>query len=157
MQPLQTPEAQGKYEKMFIVLNIWILLQKSLKWGPWFWHYTTKSGRETLRSKISHNVCCWCVLQNVIVWLVLVFLRFRFTLVADYLGEKLAWFFGITSPKYQSAIDEYNRMQKQVRAYSLWRPRHCHRLQLWRARHYSIRSGRIKTSQSVYNKSNRET
>lgn len=28
---------------------------------------------------------------------------------ADTCGEKLAWFFGITSPKYQSAIDEYYR------------------------------------------------
>ncbi|CAD5119691.1 DgyrCDS8283 [Dimorphilus gyrociliatus] len=28
---------------------------------------------------------------------------------ADYLGEKLAWFFGITSPKYQYIIDEVNR------------------------------------------------
>nr|XP_002735602.2 PREDICTED: protein FAM177A1-like [Saccoglossus kowalevskii] len=27
----------------------------------------------------------------------------------EYLGEKLAWFFGITSPKYQYAIDEYYR------------------------------------------------
>ena len=35
-------------------------------------------------------------------------------LVADYCGEKLAWFLGITSPKYQSAIDEYNRIKKQV-------------------------------------------
>jgi len=25
-------------------------------------------------------------------------------------GEKLAYFFGITTPKYQSEIDEYNRM-----------------------------------------------
>ncbi|XP_067939190.1 protein FAM177A1-like [Watersipora subatra] len=27
--------------------------------------------------------------------------------VADYFGEKLAWFFGITQPKYQYVIDEY--------------------------------------------------
>ncbi|ELU06014.1 hypothetical protein CAPTEDRAFT_116445, partial [Capitella teleta] len=33
---------------------------------------------------------------------------------ADVCGEKLAWFFGITSPKYQYAIDEYNRMRKEV-------------------------------------------
>ncbi|ELU16309.1 hypothetical protein CAPTEDRAFT_221099 [Capitella teleta] len=32
---------------------------------------------------------------------------------ADVCGEKLAWFFGITSPKYQYAIDEYNRMRKE--------------------------------------------
>lgn len=31
---------------------------------------------------------------------------------ADSCGEKLAWFFGITSPKYQSAIDEYYRAKR---------------------------------------------
>ena len=34
--------------------------------------------------------------------------------VADFCGEKLAWFFGITSPKYQYAIDEYNRLKAEV-------------------------------------------
>jgi hypothetical protein len=29
--------------------------------------------------------------------------------VADYCGEKLAWFLGITSPKYQHVLDEYKR------------------------------------------------
>ncbi|XP_077995439.1 protein FAM177A1-like [Glandiceps talaboti] len=29
--------------------------------------------------------------------------------VCDFLGEKLAWFFGITQPKYQYAINEYYR------------------------------------------------
>lgn len=33
--------------------------------------------------------------------------------VADTCGEKLAWFFGITSPKYQYAIDEYDRMKEE--------------------------------------------
>ncbi|XP_070578306.1 protein FAM177A1-like [Ptychodera flava] len=33
--------------------------------------------------------------------------------VCDYLGEKLAWFFGITTPKYQYAIDEYYRNLKE--------------------------------------------
>ena len=37
-----------------------------------------------------------------------------FVAVADTCGEKLAWFFGITSPKYQYAIDEYNRMKQEV-------------------------------------------
>lgn len=32
---------------------------------------------------------------------------------ADYCGEKLAWFFGITSPKYQYVLDEYNRQRAQ--------------------------------------------
>ncbi|KAJ8290303.1 hypothetical protein GJAV_G00011140 [Gymnothorax javanicus] len=33
--------------------------------------------------------------------------------VCDYLGEKMASFFGITSPKYQYAIDEYYRIKKE--------------------------------------------
>ncbi|XP_018590650.1 protein FAM177A1-like isoform X3 [Scleropages formosus] len=31
----------------------------------------------------------------------------------DYLGERMASLFGITSPKYQYAIDEYYRMKKE--------------------------------------------
>ncbi|XP_017537344.1 protein FAM177A1 [Pygocentrus nattereri] len=33
--------------------------------------------------------------------------------VCDYLGEKMASLLGITSPKYQYAIDEYYRMKKE--------------------------------------------
>lgn len=33
--------------------------------------------------------------------------------VCDYLGERMASMFGITSPKYQYAIDEYYRMKKE--------------------------------------------
>ncbi|RXN27334.1 protein FAM177A1-like [Labeo rohita] len=36
--------------------------------------------------------------------------------VCDYLGEKMASLLGITTPKYQYAIDEYYRMKKEVRA-----------------------------------------
>ncbi|KAH9519618.1 hypothetical protein Btru_003148 [Bulinus truncatus] len=32
---------------------------------------------------------------------------------ADVCGGKLAWLFGITTPKYQYAIDEYKRMEKE--------------------------------------------
>uniref|UniRef100_A0A4W4FA45 Family with sequence similarity 177 member A1 n=1 Tax=Electrophorus electricus TaxID=8005 RepID=A0A4W4FA45_ELEEL len=32
----------------------------------------------------------------------------------DYLGERMASLFGITSAKYQYAIDEYNKMKKEV-------------------------------------------
>lgn len=39
-------------------------------------------------------------------------------LVADACGENLAWFFGITTPKYQSAIDEFYRLKAEVG--------HCH-------------------------------
>ena len=33
---------------------------------------------------------------------------------AEYCGEKLADFFGITAPKYQYAINEYHRMKEEV-------------------------------------------
>ncbi|KAJ9589651.1 hypothetical protein L9F63_017140 [Diploptera punctata] len=33
--------------------------------------------------------------------------------VCDYLGEHLASFFGITTPKYQYEIDEFNRMMEE--------------------------------------------
>lgn len=33
----------------------------------------------------------------------------------DYVGESLAYFFGITSPKYQLEISEYNRMQDKLK------------------------------------------
>ena len=33
--------------------------------------------------------------------------------VCDYLGEKLAYVFGITTPKYQYAISEFERMQEE--------------------------------------------
>ena len=36
-------------------------------------------------------------------------------LVAEYLGEKLAAFFGITTPRYQYVIDEFYRLKEQVR------------------------------------------
>ena len=32
----------------------------------------------------------------------------------DFCGEKLAWMFGITSPKYQYAIDEFRRLEAEV-------------------------------------------
>ena len=35
--------------------------------------------------------------------------------VCDYMGEKMASLFGITTPKYQYAIDEYYRIKKEVR------------------------------------------
>lgn len=31
------------------------------------------------------------------------------------MGEKLAWWFGITKPKYLYEIEEYNRMQQEMR------------------------------------------
>ena len=36
-------------------------------------------------------------------------------IAAEYCGEKLADFFGITAPKYQYAINEYHRLQQEVR------------------------------------------
>uniref|UniRef100_G3PGB2 Family with sequence similarity 177 member A1 n=1 Tax=Gasterosteus aculeatus aculeatus TaxID=481459 RepID=G3PGB2_GASAC len=41
--------------------------------------------------------------------------------VCDYMGERLASLFGITSPKYQYAIDEYYRIKKERRERPLGR------------------------------------
>lgn len=35
---------------------------------------------------------------------------------ADHLGEKLAWFFGITSPKYYYELEEFKKMQEEEEA-----------------------------------------
>lgn len=48
--------------------------------------------------------------------------------VADYYGEKLAYFFGITSPKYEAEIREYEKRtnekrlakEKETNEYSGW-------------------------------------
>ena len=34
--------------------------------------------------------------------------------VCDAAGEKLAWFFGITKPKYYAELQEYERMDEEV-------------------------------------------
>lgn len=36
-----------------------------------------------------------------------------FVTYCDYWGEKLAWFFGITSPKYYYEIEEFKKMQEE--------------------------------------------
>lgn len=37
-----------------------------------------------------------------------------YILVCDFLGEKIASVLGISTPKYQYAIDEYYRMKREV-------------------------------------------
>lgn len=37
--------------------------------------------------------------------------------VCDAAGEKLAWFFGITKPKYYAEIQEYERMDEEVNSF----------------------------------------
>lgn len=39
--------------------------------------------------------------------------------VCDAAGEKLAWFFGITKPKYYAELQEYERMDEEVMFVSL--------------------------------------
>lgn len=41
-------------------------------------------------------------------------LLYDFFPACDYLGERMASLFGITSAKYQYAIDEYYRMKREV-------------------------------------------
>lgn len=54
----------------------------------------------------------WNVFEVIFTQCVCVFV---FDVVCDYMGERLASLFGITTPKYQYAIDEYYRMKKEVR------------------------------------------
>ena len=37
----------------------------------------------------------------------------NFALACDYMGEKLAWWFGITKPKFLYEIEEFERMKKE--------------------------------------------
>ncbi|KYO37266.1 protein FAM177A1 isoform A [Alligator mississippiensis] len=41
--------------------------------------------------------------------------------VCDFLGEKIASVLGISTPKYQYAIDEYYRMKKEVKHHCIYR------------------------------------
>ncbi len=45
------------------------------------------------------------------------YVKFRLSHLSacDYLGERMASLFGITSAKYQYAIDEYSRSKREVR------------------------------------------
>eukprot|EP00058_Branchiostoma_floridae_P004607 XP_002590095.1 hypothetical protein BRAFLDRAFT_123465 [Branchiostoma floridae] len=74
---------------------------KTLTWGPYLWFYTTFVAGRGLADSVGR------------VWYCLISCQCIFSVACDFLGEKLAWFFGITSPKYQYAIDEYERMQRQ--------------------------------------------
>ncbi|GAB1602848.1 uncharacterized protein LOC115212138 [Argonauta hians] len=47
------------------------------------------------------------------IWYYMVLVSSKTFNAADMCGEKLAWFFGITSPKYQYAIDEYYKEQEE--------------------------------------------
>ncbi|KAB1278343.1 Protein FAM177A1 [Camelus dromedarius] len=67
-----------------------------LTWGPYLWFYMLRAATSTLSG-----------------------IAFRFDpltsvfLVCDFLGEKIASVLGISTPKYQYAIDEYYRMKKE--------------------------------------------
>ncbi|KAL0279402.1 UNVERIFIED_CONTAM: hypothetical protein PYX00_000972 [Menopon gallinae] len=47
-------------------------------------------------------------------WYYTVFAGSKALEACDYMGEFLAEFFGITTPKYQYEIDEYHRMKREV-------------------------------------------
>ncbi|XP_020357005.1 protein FAM177A1 isoform X1 [Oncorhynchus kisutch] len=93
-----------------------------LTWGPYFlfhmWRVATstisgKYGIMCTRLKI-HTYECQNISYINVMFCVLVILCICLVLsVCDYLGERMASLFGITSPKYQYAIDEYYRMKKE--------------------------------------------
>ncbi|XP_067011815.1 protein FAM177A1 [Anabrus simplex] len=70
--------------------------------------------------------------------------------VCDYLGETLANFFGITSPKYQYEIDEYKRMMAQEEAAKEeediemkgWREENCEE---------TVHTSQINTTEAAHN------
>ncbi|OWF40231.1 protein FAM177A1-like [Mizuhopecten yessoensis] len=47
------------------------------------------------------------------IWYYTAFAAMKTLKGADFCGEKLAWFFGITTPKYQYAIDEFYRLKEE--------------------------------------------
>ena len=51
----------------------------------------------------------WVPYVGYMIW----WLGSRTLAVCDYLGENLAWFLGITSPKFQYELDQYERMAKE--------------------------------------------
>uniref|UniRef100_A0AAQ4RA58 Family with sequence similarity 177 member A1 n=1 Tax=Gasterosteus aculeatus aculeatus TaxID=481459 RepID=A0AAQ4RA58_GASAC len=64
------------------------VIASKLTWAPYFWFHMWRMGTSTISGKAGPNLC-------------------------DYMGERLASLFGITSPKYQYAIDEYYRIKKE--------------------------------------------
>lgn len=63
--------------------------------------------------KCSRNVYKINFLKKKCLWNYVSYLTFL-SLVCDFLGEKIASVLGISTPKYQYAIDEYYRMKKEV-------------------------------------------
>lgn len=114
-------------------------LQSRLTWGPYFlfqtWRMATAtiSGRVTgvtiksslslLSLEVQYSKYCSLYCASFYIYLqrkvckVLNISTFCFYSVCDYLGERLASLLGITTPKYQYAIDEYYRMKKEVRGH----------------------------------------
>lgn len=74
----------------------------------------------TISSRVQYaQYCCfsfYIYLQHKVFELLNICM-FCFYSVCDYLGERLASLLGITTPKYQYAIDEFYRMKKEVRGH----------------------------------------
>ncbi|KAK1793111.1 hypothetical protein P4O66_011517 [Electrophorus voltai] len=75
-----------------------------LTWGPYFWFHMWRVATSTISVPE-------LVLSELLKSMIFVSLDGR--IFCDYLGEKMASLLGITSPKYQYAIDEYYRMKKE--------------------------------------------
>ena len=56
------------------------------------------------------------MIYNMLIYICIIYCGYYeyFTQAADYCGEKLAAFFGVTSPKYQYILDEIQRRQLEV-------------------------------------------
>ncbi|CAJ0933599.1 unnamed protein product [Ranitomeya imitator] len=82
MEEYSTDEEEDLQEKRDLLPTV---DPAKLTWGPYLWFYMLRVATSTL------SVC-------------------------DFLGEKIASVLGVSTPKYQYAIDEYYRMQKEVYA-----------------------------------------
>lgn len=78
-------------------------------------HHIRWSHKGSVFRILSLDCACFHIPLQHEVCNLLIICIFCFYSVCDYLGERLASLLGITTPKYQYAIDEYYRMKKEVR------------------------------------------
>nr|XP_039325082.1 protein FAM177A1 isoform X1 [Saimiri boliviensis boliviensis] len=78
-----------------------------LTWGPYLWFYMLRAATSTLSGWCNGKTMSFRFRPSFELWICFI------SLVCDFLGEKIASVLGISTPKYQYAIDEYYRMKKE--------------------------------------------
>ena len=74
------------------------------------------------------------------VWYCIVTVSKKSLSVADTCGEHLAWFFGITTPKYQYAIDEYYRLKEEEEKEKQYEERRRQKIEEEKLSHIEVES-----------------